>query len=213
MRAEAIRRPRAARPRTDIISLTLPRNAIWIGASLLAAFGGLAFSIGLWVGRGTADQPAPVSAQMTLVPPKPAAPVVEEPPLPPPQSNIEVEQAPPPAEQRKIELQLREKTPKNRYGIQLGAFPDREEATLLLLGAKPSPNGYCSEHPSLVDLENPRRSLIVRKLVAGNEVCGSPMPITSGPHSLSPDEVACFVRSVETIAMRERDRRAPKVND
>ena len=60
--------------------------------------------------------------------------------------------------------------------------------------------GDLGQHPRLIDSENPRQSLIVQKLVAGHEVCGSPMPITGGPHLLARSEVRCFVSWVEEIA-------------
>ena len=82
------------------------------------------------------------------------------------------------------------------------AVLDGNQARGLLRMAEPSPTGYCQTHPRLIDSENPRQSLIVQKLVAGHEVCGSPMPITGGPHLLARGEVACFVRWVAEGASR-----------
>jgi hypothetical protein len=84
------------------------------------------------------------------------------------------------------------------------AVLDRNQARTLMRAAEPSPGGYCQTHPRLIDSENPRQSLLVQKLVAGHEVCGSPMPITGGPHLLARNEVQCFVRWVEEAVMAFR---------
>jgi hypothetical protein len=80
------------------------------------------------------------------------------------------------------------------------AVADGNQARALLRVAHTSRAGYCQTHPRLIDSENPRQSLIIQKLVAGHEVCGSPMPITGGPHLLDRSEVACLVRWVELVA-------------
>jgi hypothetical protein len=77
------------------------------------------------------------------------------------------------------------------------AVRDAEAARVVLLAARPAPDGYCTEHERLVDPERPRESLVIQKLVAGAKVCGSVMPITGGPLTLAPTEHACFVRWVE----------------
>jgi hypothetical protein len=84
------------------------------------------------------------------------------------------------------------------------AVHDRNQARALLRAAEPSPGGYCQTHPRLIDSVNPGQSLIVQKLVAGHEVCGSPMPITGGPHLLARSEVGCFVQWIEQVAGEER---------
>jgi hypothetical protein len=80
------------------------------------------------------------------------------------------------------------------------AVADASRARALLLAARPHPDGYCTTHERLLDPQRPRESLVVQKLVAGTEVCGSVMPITGGPQLLSALDRACFVRWVEEIA-------------
>jgi hypothetical protein len=92
------------------------------------------------------------------------------------------------------------------------AVVDRSRARGLLRDAEPSHAGYCQAHSRLIDSENPAQSLLVQKLVAGHEVCGSPMPITGGPHRLARDEVGCFVRWVEEIASDEQRSLRPAPN-
>jgi hypothetical protein len=92
------------------------------------------------------------------------------------------------------------------------AVLDHNRARALLRSAEPSRAGYCQMHPRLIDPENPRQSLIIQKLVAGQEVCGSPMPITGGPHLLARREVGCFVNWVEEAAMDERRGLRPAAN-
>lgn len=88
------------------------------------------------------------------------------------------------------------------------AVVDRNQARALLRAAQPSHAGYCQTHPRLIDSGTPGQSLIVQKLVAGHEVCGSPMPITGGPHLLDRSEVRCFVHWVEEVARDEQ--RSPR---
>jgi hypothetical protein len=84
------------------------------------------------------------------------------------------------------------------------AVHGRDRARALLRAAQPSPGGYCQKHPRLIDSANPGQSLIVQKLVAGHEVCGSPMPITGGPHLLARSEVRCFAQWIQEVAGEER---------
>jgi hypothetical protein len=92
------------------------------------------------------------------------------------------------------------------------ALHDRDQARALLQAAEPSDDGYCQTHPRLIDSANPQQSLIVQKLVAGHDVCGSPMPITGGPHLLARSEIQCFVRWIEETAGEERREAPPGAN-
>jgi hypothetical protein len=92
------------------------------------------------------------------------------------------------------------------------AVHDRDRARVLLRAAEPSPGGYCQTHPRLIDSVNPGQSLIVQKLVAGHQVCGSPMPITGGPHLLARSEVRCFSQWIEEVASEDRRAAPPAAN-
>jgi cell division protein FtsN len=135
MRSEAIKRPRVARPRRDTIAVTVPKNAIWMALGGVVAFGALSFVIGLWIGRGTADRPAPVSTRVVLSnaapPPAPSEPAPVEEPIEEP-----IEEAapvpPPEPKKRTVELDIRERPPRGRHGLQVGAFSDRQEAQRFL---------------------------------------------------------------------------------
>ncbi len=140
MRSEAVHRAHVARPRRDTIAVTLPRNALWIGAGAGAALALLIFLLGWSLGRWTAEAPAPVSTQGVLdaldvdePPAPPEPPVAQE--TPPPPSTLETPAAPPP---KLAELDLKSRAPAGRYGIQLGAFPGRDEA-LAFVRAHPDP--------------------------------------------------------------------------
>jgi len=80
------------------------------------------------------------------------------------------------------------------------AVRDADAARVVLLAARPARDGYCTEHQRLLDPERPRESLVIQKLVAGKDVCGSVMPITGGPRTLAPADHACFVRWMEAAA-------------
>jgi len=86
------------------------------------------------------------------------------------------------------------------------AVSDADSARRLLRSARTAPRGYCSEHDGLIDTEDPRASLVVQKLTAGNTVCGSPMPIAGGPRSLNHLDQSCFVRWIEQVNADTRGR-------
>jgi cell division septation protein DedD len=135
MRSDAIRRPHVARPRRDTIAVTIPRNAIWIGAAAIALLALLAFAVGIWIGRGTAEQPAPVSARVL---PVEEPPIFAEDPIEDPAGEVaspessqspESPESPAPAA---VKLDLRERMPRGKHGLQVGAFANREEARAFL---------------------------------------------------------------------------------
>jgi hypothetical protein len=86
-------------------------------------------------------------------------------------------------------------------GSTLAAFalPDAVKAAAVLRKAEPSPDGYCGDESGLVNARDPTQSLAIRKLTAGGNTCGGPMPITGGPRTLNTLEHACFVRWVASL--------------
>jgi cell division protein FtsN len=109
------------RPRRDQIALTIPKNALWIGAGVVAALSLIMLQIGVWIGRGTAETPAPVSELVV-----PTGEPAEE-----PVSDVEEPPPPPPARPR-AKLDLRERVPFGKHGIQIGAYPTKREAKTFL---------------------------------------------------------------------------------
>jgi len=82
----------------------------------------------------------------------------------------------------------------------LFAVPDRAQAAAFLQQSRPRRDGYCAHESSYLNSERPLESLLVRKVTAIPQLCGAPMPITGGPRSLSPSELACFVAWASGLA-------------
>jgi hypothetical protein len=121
------RRPRVSRPRRDTIALTIPKHTIWIGLGIAAGSVFAVFAIGVWFGGRTAEVPAPVATtRVVLQKPIEALPVEPPPDEPPPPSP------PPEAPKAPVKIDLRDRPPSGKYGIQIGAFPDRTEANEFL---------------------------------------------------------------------------------
>ena len=92
----------------------------------------------------------------------------------------------------------------------LFAVPDSAQVAAFLKQGRPRRDGYCAHIPGYLDAERPLESLVIRKVTAGGELCGAPMPITGGPRSLSPHELSCFVNWVSGLtASWRKDTVAP----
>jgi cell division septation protein DedD len=134
-------RRHVARPRRDTIALTIPKNAIWIGSLAAAVFGTLLFFVGLWVGRGTAEAPAPVERARVAAAPleemveESDSEVTEEAAGDPAEDGAEEiveESAPPPDRAERPKLEIRERMPRGKHGMQVGAFESKREARAFL---------------------------------------------------------------------------------
>jgi cell division septation protein DedD len=134
-------RRHVARPRRDTIALTIPKNAIWIGSMAAAGFGLLLFFVGMWVGRGTAEAPAPVSAEVAAAPleeilEESDSEVTEEvtggEPAEETAEEIAEASTPPPDRSERPKLDIRERMPRGKHGMQVGAFESKREARAFL---------------------------------------------------------------------------------
>ncbi len=75
-----------------------------------------------------------------------------------------------------------------------------QQTRQLLQHTAPPESGYCGEHGSYINRDEPEGSLLLRKIIDGPNTCGGPMPLAGGTHTLDPRDLSCFADWVQQLA-------------